>query len=129
MNLFRSGLIGMLGLGVAAKSSAADIPMDTIVLGGLDKVAARVNTVSGKVGSSVKFGTLEIIARTCVSRPPEETPENAAFLEIYQLGGKDKPRVFSGWMFASSPALSALDHPVYDIWVLRCENSAASKSR
>ena len=129
MNLFRSGLIGMLGLGVAAKSSAADIPMDTIVLGGLDKVAARVNTVSGKVGSSVKFGTLEIIARTCVSRPPEETPENAAFLEIYQLGGKDKPRVFSGWMFASSPALSALDHPVYEIWVLRCENSAASKSR
>ena len=129
MNLFRSGLIGMLGLGVAAKSSAADIPMDTIVLGGLDKVAARVNTVSGKVGSSVKFGTLEIIARTCVSRPPEETPENAAFLEIYQLGGKDKPRVFSGWMFASSPALSALDHPVYDIWVLRCESSTASKSR
>lgn len=129
MNLFRAGLIGMLGIGVTAKAFAADIPMDTIVLGGLDKVAARVNTVSGKVGSAVKFGTLEIIARTCVSRPPEETPENAAFLEIYQLGGKDKPRVFSGWMFASSPALSALDHPVYDIWVLRCENSAASRSR
>ncbi|MSO72393.1 MAG: DUF2155 domain-containing protein [Rhodospirillaceae bacterium] len=129
MSLFRAGLIGMLGIGVMAKAFAADIPMDTIVLGGLDKVAARVNTVSGKVGSAVKFGTLEIIARTCVSRPPEETPENAAFLEIYQLGGKDKPRVFSGWMFASSPALSALDHPVYDIWVLRCENSAASRSR
>lgn len=129
MNRLVSGLIGILALGVAEAALATDIPMDTIVLGGLDKVAARVNTVSGKVGSSVKFGTLEIVARTCISRPPEETPENAAFLEIYQLGGKDKPKVFSGWMFASSPALSALDHPVYDIWVLRCENSAASRSR
>jgi hypothetical protein len=116
-----------LALG-AASASATDIPMDTIVLGGLDKVAARVNTVSGSVGAPVTFGTLEIIARTCVSRPPEETPENAAFLEIYQLDAKSKNKVFSGWMFASSPSLSALDHPVYDIWVLRCENSKASKS-
>ena len=126
---FFQSCIGLLGLCVATNAFATDIPMDTIVLGGLDKVAARVNTVSGKVGSPVRIGTLEIVARTCVSRPPEETPENAAFLEIYQLGGRDKPKIYSGWMFASSPALSALDHPVYDIWVLRCENSAASKSR
>ena len=67
---------------------------------------------------------------SCVTHPPEETPENAAFLEIFQLtDGKEKQKVFSGWMFASSPALSALDHPVYDIWVLRCESSTASKSR
>jgi hypothetical protein len=113
----------------ASGASATDIPMDTIVLGGLDKVAARVNTVSGSVGSPITFGTLEILARTCVTRPPEETPENAAFLEISQIldGGK-KEKVFSGWMFASTPALSALDHPVYDVWVLRCENSAASKA-
>lgn len=115
-------------LGVSA-ASATDIPKDTIVLGGLDKVAARVNTVTGKVGSPVTFGTLEIVARTCVSHPPEETPENAAFLEIFQTVGKEKQKVFSGWMFGSSPALSALDHPVYDIWVLRCESSTASKSR
>ncbi len=125
---FRS-CIGLLGLCVAPNAGATDIPMNTIVLGGLDKVAARVDTVSGKVGSPVRFGTLEIVARTCVSSPPEAAPENAAFLEIYQLGGKDKPKIYSGWMFASSPALSALDHPVYDIWVLRCENSAISKSR
>jgi len=108
---------------------ATDIPLDTIVLGGLDKVAARVNTVSGRVGAPIAFGTLEIIAKTCVTRPPEETPENAAFLEIFQnLEGGKKEKVFSGWMFASSPALSALDHAVYDVWVLRCENSKASKS-
>ncbi len=115
---------------IAGAANATDIPMDTIVLGGLDKVAARVNNVTGKVGEPITFGTLEIVAKTCVTRPPEETPENAAFLEISQVleGGK-KEKVFSGWMFASSPALSALDHAVYDVWVLRCENSKASKSR
>ncbi len=114
---------------IAAPAAATDIPMDTIVLGGLDKVAARVNTITGTVGSPVTFGTLEIIAKTCVTRPPEETPENAAFVEIYELQDKkEKRKVFSGWMFASSPALSALDHPVYDVWVLRCESSTASKS-
>lgn len=117
-------------LALAGTARATDIPRDTIVLGGLDKVAARVNTFSGKVGAPINFGTLEIRADTCVTHPPEETPENAAFLEIFQLldGGK-KEKVFSGWMFGSSPALSALDHPVYDVWVMRCENSTASKPR
>ena len=121
----------VLGAGAA---SATDIPMDTIVLGGLDKVGGRVNNFSGQVGVPMTFGTLEIVARTCVTRPPEETPENAAFLEIFQMQDgsgpvTEKKKIFSGWMFASSPALSALDHPVYDVWVLRCESSAASKSR
>ena len=125
------GLVAVAAAIVAAAPAfATDIPMDTIVLGGLDKVAARVNALTGKVGAPVGFGTLEIVARTCVTRPPEETPENAAFLEIFQLQpGKEKQRIFSGWMFASSPSLSALDHPVYDIWVLRCDSSTASKSR
>jgi hypothetical protein len=124
-------LVGLAVLiGFCGSAQATDIPMDTIVLGGLDKVAARVSTFSGKVGQPVAFGTLEIKADTCVTHPPEETPENAAFLEIFQLldGGK-KEKVFSGWMFGSSPALSALDHPVYDVWVMRCENSKASKPR
>ncbi len=122
----------MLG---AVPAFATDIPMDTIVLGGLDKVGGRVNTFSGKVGTPMAFGTLEIVARTCVTHPPEETPENAAFVEIFQMqdgsvaAAKEKKKIFSGWMFGSSPALSALDHPVYDVWVLRCESSAASKSR
>lgn len=130
MTKFLAAIITAFGLCAATVAQATDIPMDTIVLGGLDKVAARVNTVSGKVGAPVAFGTLEIVARTCTTHPSEETPENAAFLEIFQLldGGK-KEKVFSGWMFASTPSLSALDHPVYDVWVLRCESSTASKSR
>lgn len=119
----------------AGAAAATDIPMENIVLGGLDKVGGRVNTFTGKVGAPLTFGTLEIVARTCVTHPPEEPPENAAFLEIFQMqdgsaaAAKEKKKIFSGWMFGSSPALSALDHPVYDVWVLRCESNAASKSR
>jgi hypothetical protein len=123
-----------LGVFIAAFPCAAfatDIPMENIVLGGLDKVGGRVSNFGGKVGEPMTFGTLEIIARTCVSHPPEEAPENAAFLEIFQIQDNkqtQKQKVFSGWMFASSPSLSALDHPVYDVWVLRCESNTASKS-
>jgi hypothetical protein len=113
-----------------APAAATDITMNGVVFGGLDKVTARVENISGKTGAPMKFGTLEIIARTCVTHPPEETPENAAFVEVFQQQpGKERAKIFSGWMFSSNPALSALDHPVYDIWVLRCENSTSSNSR
>ena len=115
---------------IATPAAATDISMNGVVLGGLDKVTARVQNIAGKVGTSMKFGSLEIVARTCVAHPPEETPENAAFIEVFeQQAGKQRMKVFSGWMFSSNPALSALDHPVYDIWVLRCENSTSSNSR
>ncbi len=113
---------------IALPAAATDITMDTVVLGGLDKVAARVSTFKDRVGETARLGTLEVIARTCVTRPPEEQPESAAFVEIFDTPqGKPRAKVFSGWMFASSPALSALDHPVYDVWVLRCESSAKAK--
>lgn len=110
-------------------ASATDIPMNSVVFGNLDKVTGRVNTLSARIDVPARFGTLEIIPRACFTRPPEELPENAAFVEIYDIPEKgEKAKVFGGWMFASSPALSALDHPVYDLWVLRCESSNASKS-
>jgi hypothetical protein len=79
----------------------------------------------------VHFGTLEIIVRTCHKLPPEETPETAAFLDIWEVkNGEAAAPLFRGWMFASSPALSALEHPVYDVWVIDCadNNSKASPS-
>ena len=61
--------------------------------------------------------------RACDKRPPEETPESASFLEIYeQREGQSPVQIFAGWMFASSPGLNALEHPVYDVWVLDCKN-------
>ncbi len=106
---------------------AAAAPNDIAVLQGMDKVTARVSTIEAPVGEVVKFGALEIIARNCDKRPPEETPESAAFLDIWEVHqGEAAVSLFRGWMFASSPALSAMEHPVYDVWVLDCRNSSSS---
>lgn len=111
-------------LPVPAKSEPA------VVLRGLDKVTARITTFTVAANTDISFGTLRIIARACRKRPPEETPEVAAFLEIEEnRPGDAAPRLlFSGWMFASSPALSALEHPVYDVWVIDCKTSAADNA-
>jgi hypothetical protein len=99
------------------------------LLQGLDKVTARVSTFEAPQDTPVLFGTLEVVVRTCSKAPPEEPPEITAFLEIYNVRpGEETVRVFSGWMFASSPALSALEHPVYDIWIVDCMNDASSSS-
>lgn len=108
---------------VASTAVAKADPYRTAVLQGLDKVTARVTTLRVDVGDTVTFGTLEIIPRHCEKRPPEETPESAAFLDIAEVRpGEAAVGLFRGWMFASSPALNALEHPVYDVWVLDCEN-------
>lgn len=104
-------------------SAAHAEPYGTAVLQGLDKVTARITTLRVKLGTSVRFGTLEVIARHCDKRPPEEQPESAAFLDVWEVRpGEAAQSLFRGWMFASSPALNALEHPVYDVWVLDCEN-------
>ncbi len=97
------------------------------VLQGLNKVTARVSEIEAPVDRPVTFGTLEITVRACHKAPPEETPESAAFVEIRDVKpGEDVVELFSGWMFASSPALSALEHAVYDIWVLDCQDEPPS---
>jgi hypothetical protein len=91
------------------------------LLQGLDKVTARVSTFTADLGEGVRFGTLDIIVKKCMKTPPEETPERAAFLEIRDLKpGQDSEILFTGWMFASSPSLSAMEHPVYDVWIIDC---------
>ncbi len=115
----------MLAAGTAA---AEPIEMNTAVLQGLDKVTARVETIETRVGEPVRFGTLEIVVRTCRENPPEETPESAAFLDIWEMRPDEQAlNLFRGWMFASSPALSAMEHPVYDIWVLDCKEAGTGR--
>ena len=109
-----------LGIFGWVATAAAD-PYLVAVLQGLDKVTAQVSTIEAPVGRTVRFGTLEIIARACDKRPPEEPPESAAFLDIWEVRrGEAATSLFRGWMFASSPALSAIEHPVYDVWMLDC---------
>tara|TARA_R110000868_G_scaffold334357_1_gene595074 strand:- start:372 stop:752 length:381 start_codon:yes stop_codon:yes gene_type:complete len=118
-------LIALIGVFAALPASAG--PMNKVILQGLDKVTARVSTLEARVGEVVRFGTLEIIARSCDKRPPEEPPESAAFLDIWEIRpGEPAVSLFRGWMFASSPALNALEHPVYDIWVLDCAEPAGT---
>jgi hypothetical protein len=90
----------------------------------LDKIAARTAKFEVNLGKSISYNTLIITAHTCKTRPPEEPPESAAFLDIEERrpdGTQEK--LFSGWMFASSPALNALEHPIYDVWVVSCKTA------
>ena len=113
-------------IAIAAAPEARTVKI--AVLQGLDKVTARISTIEAPIGDEVTFGTLVITARTCRKRPPEEIPETTAFLEIIDdKPGEPQRLVFSGWMFASSPALSALEHAVYDIWVIDCKIADPSR--
>ncbi len=106
----------------SASTPAKADPHAVAVLQSLDKVTARVSTVTVPVGRTAKFGTLFIKVHQCDKRPPEETPESAAFLDITEHNTDGQSvRIFTGWMFASSPALNALEHPVYDVWVINCK--------
>ena len=88
----------------------------------LDKITARISTVEAPVGAARFYGTLEITINRCAFHPPEEPPENAAFITVRDRGydGLAPKQVFSGWIFSSSPAVSALEHPVYDLTLLAC---------
>jgi len=127
MGLQRVGSAAALALTLGSSGAALAAPMQIVVLGGLDKVTAHVSTFEVPVGKTVTFGALQITARTCDKHPPEETPESAAFLEVIEARPGETPhQLFSGWMFASSPALSAMDNPIYDLWVLDCKNPVSA---
>ena len=102
----------------------------TIVLQGLNKVTGRTSRLTGPVGAVLRFGNLEIVPRRCWKSEPEDRPENAALLEISELKPGEAPQqIFLGWMFSSSPGLSGLEHPVYDIGVLSCEATATPEKQ
>ena len=112
---------------VSAATPIPNLMGDAVKLRALDKVTARTFDYTVTIGDSLEFGSLTIHARHCEKTPPTELPETYAFLQIddrqlEETGEevKDGARVFSGWMFGSRPAISALDHRVYDIWVIGC---------
>lgn len=113
--------------GIFAFFSSAAIAQQVAVLQGLDKITARVSTIEAPVGQAVRFGTLDITVKRCSKRPPEETPETTAYLEVRERRTGERPvDLFAGWMFASSPAVSSMEHPVYDVWVIDCKKSSSS---
>lgn len=127
----RQGLAitAMLALPMLASAAVNEPNLmgETVELRALDKVTARTFDYTVKIGESLDFGSLTIHARHCEKTPPTELPETYAFLQIDDRRltddgeeAEDGVRVFSGWMFASRPAISALDHRVYDVWVIGC---------
>ena len=131
--LFRVFLImGVLMVQNNKAIASSWIESQTAELQLLDKITARISTKSVSVGGGTEFGTLELRVHYCAYRPPEEPPENVAFIMIFDNGyAEKKPKeaqkaqkaqkaLFSGWMFASSPAISGLEHPVYDVTLLSC---------
>lgn len=97
----------------------------TLMLRGLDKITGRPTEITAPIGKPVKFATLTITARYCYSTPASETPETSAFLQVEdRRPGQPMRRIFSGWMYASSPGLNGMEHPLYDVWVINCRGGA-----
>jgi hypothetical protein len=94
----------------------------TAVFAGLDKITGRTISFDVAINETVQFGALQVTPRVCYSRPPTETPNTDAFVEVDEvtLQGEIK-RIFTGWMFAASPGLHAVEHPIYDVWVTDCK--------
>ncbi|HEV7456732.1 MAG TPA: DUF2155 domain-containing protein [Roseococcus sp.] len=93
----------------------------TAELQALDKVTARISVIRATLGQPLQFGTLTITLRACHARPPDEVPDAAAWLEITDsLSPPNSGPVFQGWLFAATPAVNMLEHPVYDLRVLSC---------
>ena len=105
-------------------TQASWIKLDTAHFKALDKITARIKKMYINVNEEQDLGTLIIKLKSCQNRPPDYQPDSAAFIEIYDtmnFNDNDTGLIFSGWMFSSSPALSALEHPVYDISLISCK--------
>jgi hypothetical protein len=109
---------------LAAPAVAETIANPVATFSGLDKITGRITRFDVYINETVRFGALQITPRACYTRPPTETQRTSVFIETEQinLSGEATP-LFSGWMFADSPALNAIDHPVYDLWLIDCKQS------
>jgi hypothetical protein len=96
----------------------------TAVFSGLDKITGRIISFDVATNETVRFGALEVTPRACYTRPPTEAPNTDAFLEVDELTLQGElKRIFTGWMFAASPGLNAVEHPIYDIWLTDCKGA------
>jgi hypothetical protein len=110
-------------LAATVGSAEADkIKNPTAVFSGLDKITGRIISFEVATDETVQFGALQLTARVCFSRPQTETPNTTAFVEVDEVTFTNQhKRIFGGWMFASSPGLHGIEHPVYDLWLTECK--------
>jgi hypothetical protein len=118
-------LVLALLAGLASPAAAETISNPIASFSGLDKITGRITNFDVYMDETVQFGALQITPRVCYTRPPTETQRTSVFIEVDQVslkGGSE--RIFTGWMFAESPALNPIDHPVYDIWLVDCKQTS-----
>ncbi len=115
---------------VVVQPSAERISNPTAVFAGLDKITGRITSFDVAIGETVQFGALQVTPRVCYTRPPTETPNTTSFTEVNEITLKgEAKRIFTGWMFASSPGLHAVEHPIYDIWLMDCKATPPGTTR
>jgi len=108
--------------GFAAPALADKISHPIAVFEGLDKITGRTISFDVAINETVRFGTLEITPKVCYSRPPTEAPQTDVFAQVDEVDEKGAhKRIFSGWMFADSPGLHGIEHPIYDMWLTDCK--------
>ena len=103
-------------------AKAERITNTVAVFSGIDKITGRIISFDVYVDETVQFGALQVTPRVCYSRPITEKPKTTSFLEVDEITlDRNIRRIFTGWMFADSPGLNAVEHPVYDIWLTGCK--------
>jgi hypothetical protein len=123
-NRFSSFILLALGFAMSSPALADKIKHPTAVFSGLDKITGRIISFEVATDETVQFGTLQITERVCFTRPATEAPQTTTFIEVEEVDAAGEyKRIFSGWMFASSPGLNAIEHPVYDIWLTDCKGN------
>jgi len=112
---------------VVAEPPSQKVPNPTAVFSGLDKITGRTITFDVAINETVQFGALQVTPRACYTRPPTESPNTDGFVEVEEITLQGEVRrIFSGWMFASSPGLHAIEHPIYDVWLVDCKGGSPS---
>ncbi len=119
----RAGLLLLTALAAVPGAARADkIKNPTAVFAGLDKITGRTISFEVATDETVQFGSLQVTPRVCYTRPQTEAPQTDTFVEVDEVSSdKDYKRIFSGWMYAASPGLHGIEHPIYDIWLTACK--------
>lgn len=118
----------LLAVALGESASAERLKNPVALFAGLDKITGTITTFEVAIDETMQFGSLVVRPRVCYSRPPEEEPKTTTFVEVEEIGlNREKRRIFTGWMFAESPGLNAVEHPVYDVWLTACTDPNAPK--
>jgi hypothetical protein len=131
--LCRMAVIGLASLtvlfGFAGEGQAQQIKNNVAVFAALDKVTARISSLEINMDETIQFGALKVTPRICYTRPATEAPKTSVFVEVDEimLSGETQ-RIFTGWMFAQSPGLHAVEHPVFDLWLTNCKMRPGGQS-